>query len=279
LDIILQWYIEGCKGSARRITKTASGFHSVNSFIDVEPLSTTGYQSIKDYGSNPDYEGITPIDVSEQIHAHADKALSIIRELEHQQNKELRLTLGDIESMAYMGKYYAYKIRGAAELSVYRNNKDEQRKKTAIRELQQAAKYWRLYVASAMTRYTNPIWMNRVGHSDWRSFMKDVLHDIVIAGGEAKLTSSLELTKGGVVLEAEEANFTNGKIAQKEGQDPVVVEVNEQKKGEIIFWSTSSKKIWAWDRKVVKLSKGKNKIKLYTKGKLAQIDHLNLLSE
>jgi len=197
-----QWYIEGSKGYPRA-EKSKSGFHNVNTFIAIDPLSTTGYQSIKDYGKNPQHDGITPVDVSDQIHAHADKAMSLIKEMKHGGDKELRLTLGDIESIAYMGKHYAHKIRGAAELAVYREHKDAARQQRAIAELREAAKYWRLYVASAMTRYTNPIWMNRVGHSDWRKFMKEALKDIKIAGGVDLEIPSLDVTPGGQILEAE----------------------------------------------------------------------------
>ena len=209
----LHWYIEGCKGRPG-FAKTKTGFHDVNRFISLDPLSTTGYQSIRDHGKNPDVDGVTPIDISEQIHAHAEKALTLIAGMKHRGDKELRLTLGDINSMAYMGKYYAHKIRGAAELAVYRENNDVARQQRAIAELQQAAKYWRLYVASAMERYTNPIWMNRSGHSDWRKFMVDALQDIEKAGGSAEI-SSFEPTKGGTILEAENASVTNGKVANK----------------------------------------------------------------
>ena len=209
LDI--HWYIEGCKGRPD-FTKTPSGFHDVNRFISLESLSTSGYQSIKAYGKNPDFEGITPVDVSNQINAHSNKALALIKKMDNGGDKELRLTLGDIESVAYMGKYYAHKIRGAAELSVYRNNNDPTRQNRAIDELQQAVYYWRLYVASAMTRYTNPIWMNRVGISNWRSYMEDALLDVEKAGGIPDV-SSFEVTEGGTILEAEETELMNGKIA------------------------------------------------------------------
>ena len=209
-----QWYIEGCKGNTRT-TKTKSGFHDVNCFIAVDPLDTTGYQSIRDYGKHPDHAGVTPVDVADQLHAHADKALAIVDTMKHGNDKELRLTLGDIRTMAYMGKYYAHKIRGAAELAVYRENEDTNRQQRAVEELRQAAKYWRLYVASAMVRYTNPIWMNRSGHSDWRQFMKDVLRDIEIAGGTETQMASLDATQGGTLLEAEAAEITNGTFANE----------------------------------------------------------------
>jgi len=220
-----------------------------------------------------------------------------------------------------MGKYYAHKIRGAAELSVFRNNNDKARQLKAIEELQHAAKYWRLYVASAMTQYTNPIWLNRVGHSDWRGFMKEVLHDIVIAGGEAKLLGSCDVTEGGEIVEAEgeDARLTNGLIiktkktatgagfvefhhdakdssimcqfiaprerdytmevryALKSGSYPVKVTVNGQSCGEMTFWSTTGKSVWAWDRKVISLRKGYNIIELSADRPLPSIDHLNLI--
>ena len=208
----LHWYIEGCKGRPG-FAKTKTGFHDVNRFISLDPLSTTGYQSIGDYGKNPNFDGVTPVDISEQIHAHAEKALSLIAGMKHGGDKELRLTLGDIQTIAFMGKYYAHKIRGAAELAVYRESNDTPRQQHAIAELQQAAFYWRLYVASAMERYTNPIWMNRSGHSDWRKFMVDALQDIEKAGGTAKI-SSFEPTKGGTILEAEDAAVSNGSMGE-----------------------------------------------------------------
>jgi hypothetical protein len=201
------WYIEGCRSRGR--------FHDVNKFIELKPLETTGYQSIKDYGTNPDYVGITPVDVSNQIHAHADKALELLGNMKHGGNKELRLTLGDIETMAYLGKYYGHKIRGSAELAVYRNANEASRQQRAIEELQQAAKYWRLYVATATTRYTNPLWMNRVGYCDWRKQMKEVLHDIEIAGGTPAM-HSFPPTPGGTILEAEEAELTVGRVVSRD---------------------------------------------------------------
>ena len=209
-----QWYIEGCKGNTKT-TKTKSGFHDVNCFIATKPLGTTGYQSIQDYGKDPDYDGVTPIDVSDQIHAHADKALEILGTMKHGNNKELRLTLGDIRTMAYMGKYYAHKIRGAAELALFRENEEADRQQRAIKELQLAAKYWRLYVASAMERYTNPIWTNRAGYSNWRKFMPEVLRDIQTAGGSQMKIESLDATPGGILLEAEVAEIFNGVSAEE----------------------------------------------------------------
>jgi hypothetical protein len=316
----LHWYIEGAKGRPG-YAGTPTGFHDVERFITLDPLSTSGYQSIMDYGKNPDFAGTTPVDVSQQIHAHADKALVLIKDMKHTGDKELRLTLGDIETIALMGKYYAHKIRGASELSVYRNNNDKARQVRAQQELHKAAKYWRHYVASAMTRYSNPIWMNRVGYSDWRLHMEDVLLDIEKAGGKRGMTP-FAVTAGGTILEAEEASFTNAKIASnipnssgkghiefdqnidtgsavtwnfnapvagtymlefryamEKGRLPIEVDINNNSQGDIIFWTTTSNAIWAWDRIAVTLKKGTNSITLSATKPMPAIDHMNVFFE
>jgi len=124
----------------------------------------------------------------------------------------LRLTLGDIRAIAYMGKYYAHKIRGATELALYRKSKEQDRQDAAVRELTKAAQYWRLYASTALTQYTNPLWANRVGYCDWRKQMTEVLNDIETAGGNIKL-SSMSATGGGTILDAETADFKGPKGA------------------------------------------------------------------
>ena len=179
-----QWYIEACK-SRPGPAKTKTGFHDVNRFITLEPHKGTDNISIPDYvksivaGKEP--PGTTPIEVSDQIHRHADRALSILNGLSHGGDKELRLTLGDIRAVAYMGKYYAHKIRGAAELALFRETKQQGHQDTAVRELTEAARFWRLYISTALKQYKNPLWTNRVGYCDWQKLTKEAMNDIKIA--------------------------------------------------------------------------------------------------
>ena len=206
-----QWYIEACR-SRPGPAKTPTGFHDVNRFISLPPHGGTDYVSIPDYVdgfiTGQEVSGTTPIDVSNQIHGHADKALRILDGLAHGGDKELRLTLGDIRAMAYMGKYYAHKIRGATELALFRESQKQRHRNTAIQELTKAAQYWRLYASTALCQYKNPLWTNRVGYCDWRDLMKEVLNDIKTAGGSVRL-SSMPPTSGGTILEAEMA-ISNG---------------------------------------------------------------------
>ncbi|MHC4144213.1 MAG: carbohydrate-binding family 6 protein, partial [Planctomycetota bacterium] len=161
-----QWYIEACK-SHPGYARTKTGFHDVNRFITLEPHKGTDNISIPDYVENlaagREYSGTTPVEVSNQIHGHADKALKILDRLDHANDKELRLTLGDIRAVAMLGKYYAHKIRGATELAIFRKTKKKDYQDAAVRELNRAATYWRLYTSVALGQYKDPLWTNRVG--------------------------------------------------------------------------------------------------------------------
>jgi hypothetical protein len=183
-----QWYIEACK-SRPGPAQTSSGFHDVNRFITLSPHPGTDNISIPDYVTavkeGKPLSGTTPIEVSERIHSHTDKALAIIDRLNHSGDKELRFTFGDIRAMAYMGKYYAHKIRGATELALFRGTGKKEHQDVAIKELTSAAKFWQLYTSTALSQYKNPLWTNRVGYCDWQALTKEVLNDIKIAGGDS----------------------------------------------------------------------------------------------
>lgn len=181
-----QWYIEFCQ-SRPGPAQTDSGFHDVNRFITLPPHPGTDNISIPDYVERKlegkTIDGVTPIEVSDSLHAHADRGLELLESIDHHGRKELRLILDDIRAMAYMGKYYAHKIRGAVELALFRKNQDVSNQRRAIDELKQAAKFWRLYASTALANYKNPLWTNRVGYCDWRETTNHVMNDIVIAGG------------------------------------------------------------------------------------------------
>ena len=214
-----QWYIEACK-SHPGYARTDTGFHDVNRFITLGPHKGTDNISIPDYvealaeGKEP--SGTTPIEVSDQIHAHADKALEILAGFDHGRNKELRLTLGDIRAIALLGKYYAHKIHGATEMLLHGNTAKQEHQDAAVRELNQAAAYWRLYTSVALGQYKDPLWTNRVGRVNWRNLLNEVLKDVVIAGGRPSLRS-MSPTAGGTILEAEDAVSNSSRKATKGG--------------------------------------------------------------
>jgi len=90
------------------------------------------------------------------------------------------MIMNDIESMAYLGKYYSNKINGAANLALFRQTKAIPIQEIAVKQLTEALKYWKLYTASALKQYRNPLWTNRVGNVDWVRLTEEVKNDIEI---------------------------------------------------------------------------------------------------
>jgi hypothetical protein len=212
-----QWYIESSQ-SRSGPAQTPSGFHDVNRFITLGPHKGTDNISIPDFVkktlSGDPMEGTTPLQVAGQIHAHADRALADLKGLAHGGDKALRLTLDDIRTIAWLGKYYAHKIQAATELALFRATFKPEHQEAAVRHLQQAALYWRQYASLALSNHENPLWTNRVGHVDWRDTYGYVIHDIRTLGGDVKIPS-MQPTDGGSIIEAEEARFAPFDISNK----------------------------------------------------------------
>jgi hypothetical protein len=181
------WYIEGCKGRSR-FTKNETEFHDVNGFINVKPHDKSGFQYIPDYvkmtiaGDSSELK--SPLEVSQMLHASADKALTLLDDLDAGNNKELSVTLHDIKTMALLGKYYAHKIAGSTQLAMYRETQKVSFQNQSVAELEDALKYWKIYTETAMQENINPIWTNRVGHVDWLKAIEWAALDIEIAKSE-----------------------------------------------------------------------------------------------
>jgi hypothetical protein len=182
-----QWYIEGCK-SRPEYAQNETGFHDVNRFINLPPHPKSGFQSIPDYVKMAVESGSTelktPVEVAKMLHEHSDKALTILESLERTENKELNVTLHDIKTMALLGKYYAHKIEGSAQLALYRETKDKNYQNKAIEELTFALESWKKYTETALHQNINPLWTNRVGYVDWLKITDWVADDIEIAKAE-----------------------------------------------------------------------------------------------
>jgi hypothetical protein len=179
-----QWYIEACK-SRPGPADTETGFHDVNRFITLPPHPSTDYVSIPDYveamieGRTP--EGVTPPEVAQRLHDHADRAMELLASLGDGGDETLSRTLRDIRTISLMGKYYADKIQGATELALFRANGEEAHRDVAVAKLTDAAAFWREYTAAARSQYVNPFWTNRVGYVDWDDLTAEVERDVEIA--------------------------------------------------------------------------------------------------
>ncbi len=184
------WYIEACR--SRNGHPTASidglGIHHVEQFIQQPVHPGTNNQTIPEYvemiAKGENSELTTPLEISNQLHNHSDKALEIIFGFNQFENEELANTVEDIKSISFLGKYYAHKISGTTYVALYRKTKNKDDQAKAIRELEMALDYWKKYTRNAMIQYINPMWMNRVGMADWVKFTEYAEKDIEIAKQE-----------------------------------------------------------------------------------------------
>jgi len=163
------------------------GFLPVDQFFQHPPLRGSGILSIQEYASSvikeEAFDGITPMEVSENLDKLAEKVLNGVKTLRENPatNKELSATLTDMESMAYLGRYYADKIRGAADLAVYRADKNRrEHHRRAVRHLTNAVEEWEAYARIATSQY-KPQLFSRSHYMDWWRILDEVKKEVELA--------------------------------------------------------------------------------------------------
>jgi hypothetical protein len=177
----LAWFPEACLSHPKH-----HGFYTVKDFINGVTTPGSGMMSIREYtdaiSRKAPPTGITPPEVADQLRADATQALKLLDAMPSPgSNKELRLTLGDLRAMAYLGNYYADKIMGATELAAFGATHDAQRRASSVRYLQSAVVDWKQYAATAAQQY-RPQLLTRVGHVDLNAITAEVQRDVQIAG-------------------------------------------------------------------------------------------------
>lgn len=168
---------EGCISSKGFLTMD-------DSFFMYPPLAGSGILSVQEYASavlaDEPFNGLTPMDVAENLDGYAKQTLAGVTSLRNQAGgeEELLSVLTDLEAMAYLGQYYADKIRGAAELAVYRQ--DFSRKGAhgkAIQYLSDAVAEWTAYAKAATSQY-KPQLFSRTSYMDWWKILDDVKNEL-----------------------------------------------------------------------------------------------------
>ena len=182
-DIDLRWFPEACLSHPR----AAKGFYTVRDFVEGATMPGSGVLSITEWRrsklSGTAMGGVTPLEVAESLSKSSAETLRLLADLRARQaaNKELRLTLGDMESMAYLGNYYAAKIRGAVDLALFDKSGQDADRQSAIKNLQAALEYWKRYARAYTVQYKPSQLYNRVGVVDIPGMIPKVEEDIAIA--------------------------------------------------------------------------------------------------
>jgi hypothetical protein len=162
-DLDFKWYPEA--------SWSLSGFASVQDLITPkyapmkadEDGQSPRLMSVKAFvdGEAPDGR-LTPLAVADQLTRYADAALARVDPLAPGTNKELRQTIGDIQATAWLGRYYADKIRGAVALYRFQKTGDDAERARARGFLQSAAAHWKHYADLWSAQYVGQV-LTRMG--------------------------------------------------------------------------------------------------------------------
>jgi hypothetical protein len=160
------------------------GFLSLDQFFEHPPLRGSGILSVQDYAkavlAGEPFDGITPMEVADRLDRLAQESLQGAEGLESSggTGKELAATLTDVRAMAHLGRYYADKIRGAAQLAVFRADATRRADKLrAVQHLGAAVEDWEAYAKVASSVY-KPQLFSRTHYMDWWAILEDVKNEV-----------------------------------------------------------------------------------------------------
>ena len=182
-DIDLKWYPEACLCHPR---SKGQGFYTVRHFMEGSSMPGAEVLCIRDWRARliarqPMTEA-TPLEIADALDGAASETLAALDPLRAaaKQDSELQKTVNDCESLAWLGRYYASKIRGGSALALFDANGDKFEHDAALRHLGNALSHWKRYAAIRDAHYV-PALYNRVGHVDVTALTENVAADLDLA--------------------------------------------------------------------------------------------------
>ncbi len=183
-DIDIKWYPEACWCHPNH--KQSGGFYTVHKFMEGSSMPGSEVLCIRDWRQRlterkPMTE-TTPLEIATALDGAAaatSASLDMLREAA-KQDPELQKNVNDCEALAWLGRYYASKIRGSCTLALFDANSDKFEHEAAIHYLEDALSHWKQYAAIRDTHYV-PAMYNRVGYVDVTALTEKVSADIDIA--------------------------------------------------------------------------------------------------
>ncbi|GAB4042709.1 hypothetical protein [Spirosoma litoris] len=175
---------------------TVSSFISINELIDHSTLDPT-YLSIKEYVSQivarksiPKTK-LSPLKLADLLEADSKTVFQWLDQLRSGASPTLQCELADLETWAYLSRYFADKLRAAVALQTYRLTKDKTQQQKAIAYLNQCITHWRK--VSEITGnhyhevpYTEGYISKETAYKDsqrflWSNYLPQVERDIILA--------------------------------------------------------------------------------------------------
>jgi len=179
-NLDFRWYPEASSSQA--------GFETVQQLIDgrYQPMTAAEdgqrplLMSVKAFvGGDAPAGRLTPLDVADQLMRDADEGLAKMGGVTPGQDAALTATINDIRAMAWLGRYYAEKTRGAVALARYQRAGGRADHTAATEHLTAASRAWREYAAIWSAAYL-PQHLTRMGPRlvDIAAIQADVDKDI-----------------------------------------------------------------------------------------------------
>ena len=158
-------------------------FRDVFDFVDNPTMEGSGLLNPATYAASllkgEEIRQGSPLAVSSELHELASEALAGVKKIEVAGNqKELIAVLEDIRAQAWLGKYYAEKIRAAVYLAIYLERKKAQDRSSALVALEEARKSWVRYAELSEKNY-KPQMLARTHRLDWSALTDSVSAEIV----------------------------------------------------------------------------------------------------
>lgn len=180
-DIDLKWYPEACLSHPRN-----KGFYTVRHFMEGISMPGAEVLCIRDWrnrlAARQPMVQTTPLEIAEALEGTAAVTLGALDALgaDAREDFELRKTINDCEALAWLGRYYASRIRGACALALFDASGDGFEQQAALRHLGDALTHWKQYAAIRDAHYV-PALYNRVGYVDVIALTQQVAADLDIA--------------------------------------------------------------------------------------------------
>ncbi len=182
-DIDLKWFPEACWSHRR---SKGNGFYTVQHFMEGTAMPGANVLNIRDWRTRLTnrlpMEQTTPIEIADALDAATSVVFSTFHSLGEaaKVDAEVRKTIVDCESLAWLGRYYAAKIRGACALALFDASGDKFEQDAALRHLNDALVQWKKYAVTRGAQYV-PALYNRVGFVDIAALTKNAADDLEIA--------------------------------------------------------------------------------------------------
>ena len=180
-DIDLKWFPEACLSHPRN-----KGFYTVRHFMEGITMPGSDVLPIREWrarllGRKPMLE-TSPLEIATALDGAAAETFAALDALRDaaKQDAALQKNVNDCEALAWLGRYYAAKIRGACALALFDVNGDKSEHAASLRHLGDALAHWKKYAAVRDAHYV-PALYNRLGYINITALTEKAATDVEIA--------------------------------------------------------------------------------------------------